>query len=751
MMRTLALAVPSLLLAATAFGQGLIVIEPDQRIAPIAQPFPGGIELRHQTVTVEIDDQVATTTVEQVFYNHGGGQREAEFFFPLPPGANIEQFSMDVNGQEVDAELLDAKNARRIYEDIVRRRRDPGILEYLGCGLLRARIFPIEPNSEKRITLRYTELLTSDAGVIGYRYPVTQPAGTLALTVELRNKAGLANVYSPSHDVEIKHHGRNRAVIGFESTQPGNQDFQLYFSPADDGADIGITLLTFRDGEPDPSGDDSGYFLLLASPAIDLADDLVVPKDIVFVLDTSGSMADGKLDQAKKALQFCLENLNDGDRFDVVRFSTETEPVFGELTGVDEDSIRRAKGFVKGLKPNGGTAIHDAMVRSLDLINADDDARPKFVVFLTDGLPTVGETRVGDILDAVKDTAGGARVFCFGVGTDVNTHLLDRITESTRAASTYVLPGEDTEVKLSRFYTKIDSPVLAHPHLETLAMGADPEMSDFQHVSPFTKMHPGDLPDVFRGDQMVVFGRYRDYGELRLALVGEVMGETVSIERDATLPKRSNKHDFIPRLWATRRVGYLLDEIRLHGENRELRDEATQLARAFGIVTPYTTYLILEDERQRRVPMARRSFRHLEENEPLAEAARDSYSRMEQDVSGLAAVSSAEAQVQLKQATTSESLMTANRYAGGAGEGYAQVVQETRVVHNRTFINNGGTWIDTAVQLAPENAEPIRVVFNSPEYFELIGQHPDAAPWLSVGTRVQLLIDGKVYEIVDES
>ena len=255
---------------------------------------------------------------------------EGTYLFPVPKGGQIDKFTMQIGGEQVQAELLSADKARAIYEDIVRKLKDPALLEYAGRDVFKVRVYPIEPNSSKRITISYSQVLPSDSGLISYVYPLNtekfsaKPIKNVSIKVDLETKQSLKTIYSPSHSVEIKRNGPNRATIGFEAAdvQP-DTDFALYFAPEKD--DVGLNLLTYK-----TPGDD-GYFLLLASPGVEAKEREVVPKDVVFVLDTSGSMAGKKIAQAKKALEFCVENLNDGDHFELIRFSTEVEPLFDQL------------------------------------------------------------------------------------------------------------------------------------------------------------------------------------------------------------------------------------------------------------------------------------------------------------------------------------------------------------------------------------------------------------------------------------
>src|SRR5256884_360361 len=636
-----------LLLAAINSGwtAGLIIVDeahwkhqlpPDGIVPPpwpLPRPRPGPwsvppprvyqfcpLEVTRHQAEVRIKDQLADTSIEQEFYNPNAQRIEGTFLFPVPKGAQIKKFAMKIDGKPVEAELMSADKARGIYEDIVRKLRDPALLEYAGQDVFKVRIFPIEPHAKKHISLAYTQLLKSDSGLIGYTYPLNtekfsaKPIPDVSLKVEVETRRSLKSIYSPSHDVEIKRHGGNRATIGFEAKDAKpDSDFQLFFAPEAD--DIGVNLMTYK------TGSDEGYFLLLASPGIDAKETKVIPKDVAFALDTSGSMAAKKLEQAKKALLFCVENLNDDDRFEIIRFSTETELLFNKLAEASKANRARADDFIRNLKAIGGTAIDDALRKALalrpgssrreeaqtsksEIRNPKSEIdRPFVIIFLTDGLPTIGITDENQIVGNVKQNSdGNVRVFCFGIGHDVNTHLLDKITEETRAFSQYVLPEEDIEVKVSNFFAKIKDPVLTDP---TLSFTGDIRV---------TKLYPSPLPDLFKGEQLVLAGRYTGKGASAVVLEGTVNGARKKLTYDVNFSGETTEHDFIPRLWATRRVGYLLEEIRLHGENAELKDEVTELARKYSIVTPYTAYLIVEDEARRGVPVLSQTLPQLQQD-----------------------------------------------------------------------------------------------------------------------------------------
>jgi Ca-activated chloride channel family protein len=793
MKRLIALIVVLLIVPTVTLADGFIIINPGS--SGIAVPrghFPfAPLEVTYHRVSVEINDQVAITSVDQEFYNPNPQQLEGTYLFPLPAGAHIDKFSMDINGTMQEAELLPADKARSIYEEIVRKYRDPALLEYAGRDAFKVRIFPIEAQKGKKIKITYTQLLKSDTGMTEYTYPLNtekfsaRPVRDVSVKITLACNQPLKSVYSPSHTVEIKRDGDKKAVIGFEdkNVRP-DTDFKLIYSKTQNP--IGIDLLTYRNSP------DDGYFLLLASPGMDVKAENIQPKDLCLVLDTSGSMAGKKMEQAKKALAFCLANLSEKDRFEVIRFSTEAEPFFDDLKPADKANVDKAQAFVNGLKPIGGTAINDAMAKALALgqKRSDADKRPYVIVFLTDGQPTIGETSEDRILDNVKASPGGknTRVFTFGIGTDVNTHLLDKIAMETHAASQYVLPEEDLEIKLSNFYTKIKEPVLSN--LSLAFTGADLRVS---------QMYPGALPDLFKGDMLIAFGRYTGKGAAAVKISGVLNGEKKEFAQDVNFADNETKNTFIPRLWATRRVGFLLDEIRLRGETKETKDEVVRLAREHGIVTPYTAYLILEDERRRGVPVAMQNFRELGADREALHEAQNQYAGAKSEAeiprlrSGEVAVDNARKINELKDGSNDQKTRDYDKLAkakpdgaryerlsstggiggggfgGGRGPGAAasaaagkgvstpeeenlgyrattNYAQQARVVNGRAFYQNENVWNDSTAQ-GKKDLKAVNVKFNSDEYFALLKAHPEAAAWLSLGDNVDVVIDETLFQV----
>ena len=752
------------LFTASAFADGLIIIHnppPISRAVP--HPVFAPLEVTFHKVDVTIDGQKATTQVDQEFFNPNGVALEGEYIFPIPAGAHIDKFTMRVGEKDLEAELLDAAKARSIYEDIVRRQRDPALLEYSGRSAFRVRIFPIEPRAPKKVQLSYTELLHNDAGVVSYLYPLNtekfsaQPLKAASIRVQLAQAAPIKSLYSPSHSVDIKRDGERKATVGWETvnTRP-DRDFQLLFSTAE--SEVGLNLLTQKSSAED------GSFLLLASPGADVMKpgEKVNAKDIVFVLDTSGSMAGKKLEQAKKALTFCVENLNDVDRFEVLHFATETEGCFDKLNDAAKPNREQAQKWIESLRPIGGTAIHDALARALKLRPASVE-RPFVVIFLTDGQPTVGETNEDRIVSSVGSGDGSAptRIFCFGIGNDVNTHLLDKIVERTRAASQFVLPEEDLEVKVSAFFTKIKEPLLTNLKL-TWPEGV--------RVS---KLYPSPLPDLFRGDQLVLAGRYSGVGEGDVVLEGMINGQPRRLTQRVKFPDQASGNEFIPQLWATRRVGFLLDEIRLRGESKELRDEVTELARRYAIVTPFTSYLIVEDEARRGVPLSMRSMQDLDKDSVGRMRLEQSWRALPEAKAGDVGNYNARGNKAFKDAAVPAEALAANTSelskavaaatpaptkagspapsAPSATTVARQTVaaqQAARVVAGKTFYQNGSQWTDAEAQ-QNRTAKRQQIKFASEEYFRLLTSNRDAAQWLALGRNVQFALGDTFYEIME--
>lgn len=749
-------------IGASVYADGFIIVPPHPWPHPprprpypprpprIHHPFP--LEVKYHHVNVEIDGQVAITAVDQVFVNPTRYRLEGYYLFPMPENAVIKKFSMYVNGKELQAELLDAKKARKIYEDIVRTQRDPALLEYMGRGLFKARIFPIEPRGEKRVKISYHQLLTKDSGTVEYVYPLNtekfsaKPLQDVSIKVDVRSPENIKTIYCPTHQTEIIRKGNKRAVVGFEekNTKP-DIDFKLYYST--DNQKLGFSLLTYKKERED------GYFFLSLSPGYTSKEEEIAEKDITFVLDVSGSMAGKKLAQAKNALLFCVENLNKGDRFEIIRFSTEAESLFRGLASADEKHREQARRFIGELKAIGGTNIDEALTRALKMDKTTN--RPYMIIFLTDGKPTIGETDENSLVKRIKSAnISGTRIFTFGIGSEINTHLLDKITELTRAYRTYITPQEDIEIKVSNFYTNVQSPILTDIQL------------DYGSNIRVSKVYPRNLPDLFKGSSITLLGRYRGDGDAGIILTGKVKNRSKSFTfraKDgfkAPDSRDNEKNDFIPSLWAARRVGYLLDQVRLHGKDKELVDEITQLARTYGIITPYTSYLIVEDERDNvRRRLIRREEQTLgriaEQDAGFDRNNRVEYKEMKQKSGSQSVRASKEFQQMNFASNYAQAKAGQKRVNFTDSTGKQQnVTAQVRNIQGRAVYNTGKFWVDSRIQKqkstsASQIKQTQRIKFASTEYFNLLAAKPLSAQFMALGKNVRFILKDILYEIYD--
>ncbi|MGB8648070.1 MAG: VIT domain-containing protein [Anaerolineae bacterium] len=697
---------------------------PPQVRPPVPNPNCAAyLAVKNHNVTVTIQDQVARTHVDETFVNPSDYQLEGTYIFPLPDDATINDFAMYVDGQKLEGKVLDSGQARQIYEDIVRRRRDPALLEYVGRNAFQARIFPIPPHSEKRVEISYGQVLKSENGLVRYVYPLstekfsTDPIASVTVNVTIQSTQALKAIYSPSHQVGISRKDDYAASVGYEAANvKPDKDFVLYYSVSSN--DVGATLLSYK---PDDKSD--GFFLLLVTPKVKVADDQVIAKDVILVLDTSGSMDGPKIDQARKALKYVLEQLNAGDRFNIITFSTGTVPY---ATSLQPLSARAdAERFVDGIYAGGSTDINRALLETLSEV---DRERPTTVIFLTDGLPTVGETNIQRIIDNVDQAArSNVRLFTFGVGDDVNTILLDTLSEKHRGASAYVRPADRIDETVSEFYRKVSTPVLSDV---TVDWGG----------ATVSDVYPYPLPDLFAGSQLVIAGRYRAGAPATITLKGDVNGQSQTYKFEDLTFKSAGGDDFIAPLWATRKIGYLLAQIRLHGETPETRGEVVSLATRYGIVTPYTSFLITEPH----------------DSMAPQPGPGGAGSRVPLPPSGTGAGGGPMAMPTMSAAPAATSAPAASSGAGAVTQSQSnRAMQEAeqsktnsdqvKQVGDKAFVLKNGVWTDTTFDASTTTTT--KVAFGSSDYFDLLAQHPDWSAFAALGDKVIFVVNGVAYEI----
>jgi Ca-activated chloride channel family protein len=693
-------------------------------------PFPGSgvVYLTRYQVTATVEDQVATTRVEQTFFNSGSTPVEATYFFPIPEQAAISEFNMVVDGQTVEGQIMRQEQARAIYESIVRQQRDPALLEYAGRDLYQARIFPIPPGGNRTIQLSYSQVLPYEGGLTRYRFPLryqpllvegggprfVNPIQQLAISVDLHATTPLKAIYSSTHPISVARESDHKALVGYEGSNviPAS-DFDLYWS-VDEG-DVGVSLLSYQ-----PAGED-GFFLLLAAPKVTLDPGEVVSRDVLLVLDTSGSMQGVKIEQARKALDYVLQRLNPGDRFNVVSFSTGVRQF---ARGLQPTSLAGQAGqFVATLQAEGSTDINRALLETLAQV---DPERSTVIVFLTDGLPTVGETAAQRIIDNVRQEIGpNVQLFSFGVGYDVDTVLLDTISQENRGASAYVQPNQAIDEAVSTFYQRISTPLLS---------GLTLDLSQAQ----FEDLYPYPLPDLFAGSQLVLAGRYRSGGPVDLTLRGLVNGQQKAYTFEGLVLRSAGGEPFIARLWATRKIGHLLNQVRLGGPNQEVIDEIVRLSTIYGVATPYTSFFVPEPAQPPLtggVPMPTSS--------PAPRAVVDVLKEVQATaVEALSAAHAAPAAgaVAVQDSMAREALRSADVATAG------EPASGLRTALDKTFAFQAGLWVDTAYKADLPQHE---LAFGSASYFDLLAGHPEWAAYLAVSPNLIVVLDGVAYLVTE--
>jgi len=706
--------------AAPAAAQGWIEIERPRIPLP---NNPSIVRVSSEVRTV-IDGRVARVEVEERFRNAGGGLAEGSYLYPLPGEAVFQNFSLWMGEQEMRGEMMNAEQARGIYEEIVRRQKDPALLTLAGHGLVRAQVFPIQPGETRKVVLRYTQLLDRAGDALRLRYALGRrggEAGSWRLT--LPDEASYGTPYSPTHQLNTtRNNGRSEVSI---DTRNGG-DIELLL-PLRRGL-VGTSVLTHA-----PGGEDGYVMLLVAPPSRD--DGAVVPRDLSLVVDVSGSMSGQKLDQARAAMRQALGTLRPEDRFRLIAFSSGVRHFRDGFTPATAANLRDAREFVDALAADGGTNISGALDAVLG--SSVSEERLQLVIFLTDGVPSVGEQDPDRISAQAAGRIGRARVFTVGVGHDVNTYLLDRLAREGRGAAEYVAPEANVEVAVGNLVGKLRRPALVNLRV-------------VESPVELRELSPGTLPDLFYGEEMVVFGRYHGTGRGRLIIEGERNGRRERFTAEADFPRVSASNEFIPKLWASRRIGDLTRQIRLEGSNESLMREVRDLGLKYGILTEYTSYLVQEPNlAMRRDP-----------NQPMPDIAANGAGAMRQMApppapaaqTGKLAFERARESGRMSKATT---LSEADAAAEDKLESLGRSDSELRRAGGRLFRRQAGVWTDVT------HADSLRVLTLapfSPAYFAVVRSLPELTaslqvenPVLVAGKRASLKVEAGGREKLSEA
>ena len=594
-----------LLIPALASAQGTIIPRPCVENRCPA-PVPGAIQRTSSQVRVELADRVLRYQITETFRNRGGMIGEADYLFPMPAGAAFEALELEIDGELVSGETMPAERARQIYEDIVRRNRDPALVEYMGRGLLRTRIFPIQPGEEKRVVVRFQSVAEREGSALRVDYlrasaprtesfPIPRPrpvplpvprggaetdvdrsgrvppqrggdeSGNL-FTLAYGDRDGFGRPYSPTHEIRVADRGSRREVLAL-----GDAPQVTILLPLRRTSSASVAMLPYAPGRED------GFALITVTPPAVAA--RTTPRDLTFVVDVSGSMRGQKMEQARAAGRQMLASLGSQDRFRIIDFSTDVHTFRSGFTPATRANLDAARDYIDNLRAEGSTNISGALEEALD--SSSDDNRMPIVFFVTDGEPTVGERSADRIAALAARLRGRARVFTFGVGADVNAALVEQLAVDGRGTAQFVRPDESVERAVSVVATRITSPVVTDVRVRAEGVR-------------LTKLHPQLPADIFAGQDLVLFARYDGDGDGRIIVEGRTASGPVTWTERVRFPDRERRNSFVARLWAAQRAGWLSAERRRNGASPELDGELRELGTRYGIPTELSSYLVLE-------------------------------------------------------------------------------------------------------------------------------------------------------------
>jgi Ca-activated chloride channel family protein len=700
---------------------------------PICDVSRDGVVRTGREVRVSLEGRVLRYEVTERWTNHGRGIGEADYVLPLPRNAAFEDLALEIDGEMVTGEALDANRARSVYEEIVRRKRDPALVEWMGMGLFRTRIFPIQPGETRTVVVRFRAVADREGDALRIDVPAPRGNGTSRTGTELSFRwpggDGFGEPWSPTHRLQMARDGSRRLARVEDAT--GTVTLLV---PVRDAARAAISVLTHA-----PSADDGYALITLTPPSVVRR---ATSRDITFVIDVSGSMAGQKLVQAKAAGRQFLGTLSRDDRFRLIAFSNDVEEFRGGWSPVNGDTRASAERWLEDLRANGGTNIGGALDRALEV--DESHGRMALVLFLTDGAPTVGERRAERLAARAAELRGDRRIFTFGLGADLNAQLLEQVALEGAGTAHFVRPEEDVERVVGVVAERLQSPVATN--LRVSAEGVR-----------LHSLQPAGRLDLFAGQELTVMARYSTAGgrwevgggrSVRVTITGDTPGGRVTWESEASFPERRTTDAFVGRLWATQRVGWLSAERRKSGASRELDSEMKELGEKWGIPTELTSYLVLEpgmvanatpaDVQQQRGRTEPAVSRRGDVGSGIGAVAPRSTDGRGGGTSSMPAATPdaaprAARERDFEQAKLAAEMRDARSVI--AGDELAKA-SGMRSAGNRTFVMRDGVWVDT--RTAKEGARMVKVKAFSKAYFSLIDRMPELRDAFALGERVRV-------------
>lgn len=671
-------------------------------------------------VRVELVDRVLRYEVTETFVNRGTRIGEADYMFPLPKGAAFQDLKLSINGEMIAGETMSADQARQIYEEIVRSQRDPALLEWMGYGLLRARIFPIAPGEEKKVVVRFQVVAEREGDALRVDYfrglrnnpgeASRHPDGRTSFLLVYPDEPMYGAAYSPTHSIRSSHGSARRVEV---SDARGEVTVLI---PVRRASRAAISLLTNQ-----PGNDDGFALITLSPPALAPR---AVPRDLTFVLDVSGSMSGEKIEQARAAGKQFLRSLSPIDRFKLIDFSSDVRTFRDDFAVVTRENIRSAERYLDGLEAQGSTNISGALDEALSI--PTQPGRLPIVLFLTDGLPTVGERDAGAIASAVARHRGSRRLFTFGIGADLNVSLIEQVALEGRGTASFVRPEESVERAVGIVASRLTNPLVTDVRLRADGVR-------------LRKMHPSGPVDIFAGEDLVVLARYDGSGGATLRFEGQTSHGPVSWATNVRFPERSRENAYVARLWATQRVGYLSAEKRKHGGSREVDEEIRELGERYGIPTEFSSYLVLEPGMN---PQVRRDRGRPIGSQPTQlNSVVTTGAASETNLTGRAAAAPSVDRA-FEAAKTAAAQRSATNMA--AIDSLSGLRDDARVrrLGNLTFVLRDSVWTDARFR---KGSTVLRVKAYSDAYFKLIDALPELREAFSFSER--LIVSGRSIAI----
>jgi Ca-activated chloride channel family protein len=683
----------------------------------------GGLTTLYGSIRATVEGGEARTTIELAVRARSNEAVAAVCVIPLPAELRFAAPHASTRDEGRSADLapviLPPDKAQALYETAARAHRLPAILAHAGKQAI---CIPIEAAGRKtKLTISLRQTVGEEGGLLRYVCPMpdTSLSGDaiekLSFTATIKHTLPLRAVLCTTHPVKITRPGLKEAQVECRADQYGGTE-DLVVQYVADSDPLGTRVLTHR-----AKDEDEGFFLLVANPTGSEKEEPPIPKDVLFVLDTSGSMRGEKMEQARAAIEYCLDNLNPHDRFNIVAFGTDVTAFRPDVVARSPAAIKDAKAFLDDLEPSGRTNIGDALAKAL--AGEAGKGRMRIMLFLTDGAPTAGELVPDRILDKAKTlNKGGTRIYVFGVGTDVDARLLGKIAEGAQGTAEFIRPDDEIDVKVAALYNRLSNPILSDVAIDFggLAVNA---------------LYPKQVATLFKGNELVLLGRYRKGGKHTVTISGTVAGEARSFRYEVDFPAAEQpRNSDVAMLWAVRRIGHLMQEIRLHGQNQELVDEIVRLGRQFGIITEYTRFLADAGA----MPAA-----------AAPTVTRDAMQKAHREIGGKWAVAQARNERRMQEAQVANA---AEINAFEDAEGMEQRESRIMQIGRRAFFRKDNRWVQSSVAPKPAESAPAKarqVKFMSDDYLKLVREDKDFAEAQKLGVGVEMDVKDERIQVVE--